>query len=104
MELVNGRDLDALVELFATDAVVLAPTGDQCDGREAIRAFYRDTVFANGAGVRPTRHHDAGTTCVMELDAVIEGLTGPAPQLVDVFTIDDDGRIARLAVYVRQPR
>jgi hypothetical protein len=39
IQLVNARDLDALVELFATDAVVDAPTGSTAATSRSARSM-----------------------------------------------------------------
>jgi ketosteroid isomerase-like protein len=103
-EFANGRDLEPLLALFADDAVVKPPTGDRYEGAEEIRAFYRDVVFSMVSNLQPTRFYEAGDSCVMEAELSAEWVTGPKPEVVDVFTVDGNGRITRLAVYMRQPR
>ena len=83
---------------------MLPPTGDRYDGMEEIRGFYGDVVFTIVSTLTPTRFYDAGDTCVFEAELSAEWVTGPNPEVVDVFTVDGDGRITRLAVYLRQPR
>jgi ketosteroid isomerase-like protein len=96
---VNAKDAAALGDLFATDAVALNTVGE-FRGRDEILGFYTGLVFANDVTVVPVAVYEAGDTCVVEL----EGRTPNGPdvqRMVDIFTVDGDGRVVRLAIYRR---
>ena len=88
-----------LANLFAADACFHAPDGLMYRGLDEIAAFYRRYL----ANVVPTFHiHRAvanGNDCWMKL------ANGPVDNPVllasNHFTVDDDGLITRLAVYLR---
>jgi hypothetical protein len=90
---------EALATLFAPDASFHAPDGAVYQGRDEIAAFYRRHL----ANVVPTFHiHRAvedGASCWIEL------ANGPedAPILLasNHFTVDGEGLITRLAVFLR---
>jgi len=98
---VNGRDLDGLAALFAPDARVLAAGGQRVVGRDAIRRFYEETVLPGQPDVQCVRFVEQGDTCVMELEATTAHAPGVTARLVDVLTVDDAGRIERLAIYMQ---
>jgi len=99
LEVVNDADEAGLRALFRPDAVVLNPFGVY-EGIEAIVGVYQQVVFAHRTVATPTAFYDCGDTCVMEL-------TGRTPDgqgvqyAVDLFTVDGDGRVTRLAIYFR---
>jgi limonene-1,2-epoxide hydrolase len=103
---VNKHDPDALLELFATDAVLDAPRGiGTLNGRTAIRGFYSDLMFPSKPRVRAQHFIEAGSECVVELetrvDAEIDGAPAGVQHLAEVFELGDDGLIRRLAIYMR---
>jgi len=94
---VNGSDLDRLRNLFAPDAVVLQRSG-RFEGIDEIGGFYAQQVLPTGVWlsvVRLLEHHDTG---VLEATATAGG---QQRDLVDVCSIDDTGKITRLAIYFR---
>jgi len=95
---VRAKDLDAIEDLFAEDAVLLPPQSEALEGKEAILGYYRDLVFALGPVPTAVRHVEDGATCVVELEAEFEGAV---LAFADVFTVDGDGRVHRLAIYHR---
>jgi hypothetical protein len=98
--LADGKE--ALALLFAPDATFLAPDGGVYRGRDEIAAFYRRHL----ANVIPTFHiHRAvayGNDCWVELaDGSDED---PILLASNHYTVDEDGFITRLAVYLRPRR
>ena len=96
----NRCDYDAMSDLFHADAewIPIAPIEPR-RGREAIRERYLNEV-------RPMNHpiiNDVYTAdarrCVVEFE-VDHPERGPVA-IVDVFDVDDQGQITRLAVYRR---
>jgi ketosteroid isomerase-like protein len=98
---VNERDLDGLVELFAPEALLLAAGGQRLEGKEAIRAFYEGTVLVSAPMVRGVHFVQQDATCVMELEATLPAAPDLTAHMVDVLTVGGDGRIVRLAIYMR---
>ena len=94
---------EALAELFAPDATFHAPNGTVYQGRDEIAGFYRKYL----ADLVPAFHiHRAvaeGSDCWIELaDGPVDD---PILRAGNHFTVDDDGFIVRLAVFLRpQPR
>lgn len=101
VERVNQRDLDGLVALFAPDALLLAAGGQSAQGHDQIRAFYESMVLPAAPQVRAVSFVQQDTTCVMELEATTAAAPGVTSQLIDVVTVRGDGRIVRLAIYMR---
>jgi hypothetical protein len=96
---VNAKDADGLRAIFADDAVALNTIGE-FQGRDAILSFYTDVVFAHHVTVEPTHTYEAGATCVVELEGRAPG-AAEVQRMVDIFTVDPDGLITRLAIYRR---
>jgi limonene-1,2-epoxide hydrolase len=90
---------DALAELFSPDAVFHAPDGRIHRGRGEIAAFYRVRL----ANYVPTFHiHRAvvgGNDCWIELADGADD--DPTLLASNHFTVDDDGLIRELVVFVR---
>lgn len=96
---VNDADADALMALFADDAVLHHPTGVY-EGPTGIRQFYESLVFAGRAELVPARLLDGDGVAMLELTAS-SPLDGHANvvRTLDVFDVNDQGRITRLTVY-----
>jgi ketosteroid isomerase-like protein len=91
----NARDVDALLQLFAEDAVVEHETG-RFEGRDAIRGFFADTILPAGSMIGIAAYEDRADGCRV----VFEATTGPQPRVADRFLLDEDGRIAHLHITV----
>ncbi|MCU1376585.1 MAG: hypothetical protein JWO68_3871 [Actinomycetia bacterium] len=96
---INDGDADALLALFADDAVVLHPVGE-FHGPAEIRGFYEANVlpFHIRMGAVSWVHDD--DRCVFEIEARAEA-GGPATYAIDHMTVEG-GHIVRLAVYYRR--
>ena len=101
VEAINRRDLDDLTARFAGGAVLVHPLGT-FDGTDEIAGFYRDVVLAGQAVVRAGDILADGPLVMAEIVASspLDPDAGHA-HAVDVFRLDDDGRIARLEIYYR---
>ena len=97
---VNSGDADALVALFADDAVMLHPVGE-FHGPVAIRGFYETNVLPFHVRMDATSWVHDERTCVFEIEARAQA-GGAATYAIDHLTVNDDGRITRLAVYYRR--
>jgi hypothetical protein len=100
VDAVNGADLDALMALFADGAVLHHPMGTFADA-EAMRAFYRDVVVAGKAVTTIVASSRDGDREWVEIEATSASGSGKVVHAVDVFEVDESGRIARLAIYYR---
>jgi len=100
IELSNAVDYDAIADLFAVDAewIPISPVEPR-KGREAIRRGYLEQVRHTNRPIINARYYADGDTCVAEFEVDVGG--GIMVGIVDVFTLNDDGEIARLAVYRR---
>lgn len=100
VELSNGGDYDAMADLFAEDAdwIPISPIEPR-NGRDAIRQGYLQQVKHTNRPIINDRYYAEGDTCVVEFEVALGDDRVAA--IVDVFTINPDGEIARLAVYRR---
>lgn len=95
---VNAADLEALVELFADDAVLENPLGT-FTGRVEITGFYRDVVLAGQAVITVGSVEVAGPVVTAELLARSPlDPDGEPLRAVDEFRPGPDGRIAHLTI------
>jgi hypothetical protein len=103
VELVNAQSFELVGDLFSEDAIVLTPTGELVEGRDAIRALWAEQYSRSG----PSAVSVASATfddrrCVLELSPQLPGEDAPREGMViDHFTVDDAGDICRLAIYLR---
>jgi steroid delta-isomerase len=99
----SRRDMGAVVALFSPDAVVHDPVdGPGVEGQDKIRAFFAEF----GAPVRAMRlagpvHISADCRhAAARVDAEVDlGEGATLVESLDVFTFDDDGRIATMNAY-----
>ena len=99
LDLVNTRDLDSLVELFAPEAKLYHPVGE-FTGHDGIRKFYAENVLLHSPQISAVSWVDEGPLCVFEMEARAQGGEGVA-HAIDHLTVDDEGLIGRLAIYYR---
>jgi limonene-1,2-epoxide hydrolase len=99
VEVATADGKEALATLFALDASFDAPDGATYRGRDQIAAFYRRHL----ANIVPAFHiHRAvvdGRHCWIEL--ANEPSENPTLLATNHFTVDDDGLIAQLTVFLR---
>lgn len=97
LEAYNEKDLDGILALYAEDASMEDPVGSEPrSGRAAIREFY-EHGFAMGAKVAL----DGGIRCAGDSVAfpMRASLGDTTIEIIDVFDLDSDGRIARMRAY-----
>lgn len=99
----TAGDVDAIVALFASDAVVADPVHQPAHvGRAAVRAFFAgthemvDSIELRATG--PMRAVDRWVAVPMRAVSTIAG-SKVAIDVIDVFTFDDDGLIADMRAY-----
>ena len=100
LELMNAGLYGEVGSLFHDDAAFQAPTGEVLHGRVAIAAFYASAL----PRIRPVKvwassQVTEGPSSVIEISAILPD--GPDVHTVlDHFTVDKQGLVTRLAVYV----
>lgn len=97
---VRSRDLEGYIALFAPDAVMILPNGQECVGTEAIAAL-QGRIFASG-GPRPTplaRLGGGAEGIAVEIRAELPD--GSARHTANFFHLNAEGLISRLSVYMR---
>src|SRR4051794_959819 len=95
-EVATSGGAGKLADLFAEDAEFHNPQGGITRGREAIRAFYDETLTGRVVSWHFGRVVEKGNDCWTELEND-EGRIVAA----DHFTVGDDGLITRMAVFLR---
>jgi len=99
VEVATADGKEALAELFAPEGVFMAPDGNTYRGRRGIAAFYRRHL----ADVVPEFHIQnavtEGRSCWIEL--ANGSLEDPVYLATNHFTVDGEGLIERLAVFLR---
>lgn len=100
---VSEGDVGSIVELFAPEATVEDPVGGgPITGYEALGEFYRDTLARTGSQIEPgvARAGQDGTSVALPI-TVTARVEGQAREIasVDVFEIDDAGKITRMRAY-----
>jgi ketosteroid isomerase-like protein len=99
IELFNARRFREMGELFAEDGLWEPPSDTPpTRGREAIIAGY-SALAQQEMTMRFAApcFHEAGDVVVVEI--TMEGPEGPVGRLVDVFDVDEAGRIRRMTGY-----
>jgi hypothetical protein len=97
VEAMNAGDIEAMMALFAPGAVMRHPSGVYADAA-AIRAFFVDIAFGNAARLRRVDLIERGEVAWLEVEAESD-VTPGIQRVVDIFRLDDQGRIADLGVY-----
>jgi ketosteroid isomerase-like protein len=100
-----ARDWDTLTECLAPDVERLGPYGDDYQGVDAYVPFLRGTIEAlEGYVMRVDRVVAVGSDVVVaELSETVtmNGSRLETPEAL-VFDLDADGRIARVAIFLRK--
>jgi hypothetical protein len=103
VELVNAQEFSKIGSLFAADAVVLAPTGEEVRGSDAITALWAEQYSKSGpAGVSIASELFDESRCAVELSPRLPGEDeARVGYVIDHFTVDSSGAICRLAIFTR---
>lgn len=94
-------DVEAIVALFAADAVVEDPVGTPPkEGHDAIRAFYS---FSVGTGAKlhlegPIRVGPDYAAFAFQVRLTLDGKAATV-DVIDVFRFDDAGKVRRMEAY-----
>lgn len=94
---INAGDVDAVLALFADDAVIEDPFGSEPKTGETLAEFYRG---AAGGGVKLTLQGPIrgshGDSAAMAFTVEVQGMTIDA---IDVMTFNADGKIIKMDAY-----
>ena len=100
----KNADREAWLALFAKDAVLIDPVGAEPNtGLEAIAAFW-DRIHELPMSYEPVVHRivacgDEGLLVFKMISRPEGGNGGMTMEIVDTFTINDDGKITQLKAY-----
>ncbi|HXW36050.1 MAG TPA: nuclear transport factor 2 family protein [Acidimicrobiales bacterium] len=100
---VGNRDWDEFGRCITDDVVRIGPYGDTYRGRTDYVAFLADLMpRLAGYAMRVDRIVSEGDVVAVELRETVEidGAPKVTPECL-VFDIDPDGRIAKIAIYIR---
>ena len=102
---VNTKDLRLLRTIFAEDAMLAVPAAITPDnprgtfhGIENVMGFFANVSFPDQAILTYTHVYEDGNSCIVELEGELPERTVEA---LDIFTVGEDGLVARMAVYAR---
>ncbi|MBW8825532.1 MAG: nuclear transport factor 2 family protein [Acidobacteria bacterium] len=101
VEIINRGAYSELQDLFAEDALFLAPNRQEFRGRPAIGAFYEDFLGTITPTIRIASYVEQGNDCVYELEAVTKGETEYRLGAIDHATLDADGKVVRFTVWTK---
>lgn len=96
---VNSADIEALLKLFADDAVFKLPDGRRVEGIDAIRAMYVG-VFAHG-GPQPRPVRIVPGTDAVAAEVEVHLADGSVLNMASFFEVDGEGRFTSVGVYRR---
>lgn len=97
---INARDLDALLALFTDDGVLVHPLG-VFEGRKKLSEFYGGIVMKANTRLTVGLTAVEGNVAIAEVTGVSPAAPDKPQHACDVFTVDGDGRVSRLAIYYR---
>ena len=106
VDMINANRFGAIEDLFASDATFLPPSGEVLKGRQEIGRFYREEAAQRIKGCRAVSFVQEGDKCVVELEPIRKvPLALPfVARAIDHFTVDAEGKICRLAIYLNPAR
>ena len=90
-------DADGIERLFAPDAFLSICDGTFRRGAREIRDFYETTAMPGLRRPNPQKPIEDGNRCVVEI--IIRRRDDDVWRVVDVFTVNDEGRVVSLRVY-----
>jgi ketosteroid isomerase-like protein len=93
------RDAEALMALFAPDAVMVLPDGRELAGTTAIRAMYEHLLTTDPPTPAPMATIISSVGGATEIETRLGD--GSSRQTANFFHLDKAGQIRRLSVYKR---
>ena len=95
----RGRDLEALIGLFSTDAAFVLPDGREIAGIAAIRQTYTNLFAAAAPSPTPIAMIAGAQAIAVEIETRLAD--GSVRRTANFFHLDAGGFIRRLSVYAR---
>ncbi len=103
IERVDAMDVDAILELYAEDAVVEDPVGAPCHvGKADIDQFYREGLTRSKMRASlqgPVRATDAGSGAMAFRVDVLDGEMPGSIDVIDVMEFNEQGLIRSMKAY-----
>ncbi len=96
---VNSADIEALLKLFAADAVFTLPDGRQVEGFAAIRQMYAGVFAKGGPQPHPIRIVPGSDAVAAEVEVRLAD--GSVLNMASFFEVDGEGRFTSVGVYRR---
>jgi hypothetical protein len=93
------RDIEALMALFAADAVMVLPDGRELSDAKAIRGMYEYLFATDPPNPAPMATIISSIGGAAEIETKLGD--GSSRQTANFFHVDNEGRIRRLSVYRR---
>lgn len=100
VEAINTKNLDMLLNQFADDGKLTHPFG-LFEGKDKLAEFYGGIVMHADTTVTVHRSSAEGHVAVIEVSAVSPQAPDTPQWALDLFEVNDDGKIIDLAIYYR---
>jgi SnoaL-like domain len=106
IKLVRDGQYTQVAALFAADAVVLEPTRQHVQGREAITQFYAGTIGRMRPDIVAVSYVGNDRDCMVSIAVriTLDAQSRYKLASVDHFTLDSSGNVQRMVAYVRPGR
>ncbi len=101
VEIINRGEYGGLSDLFADNAVFLAPGRQEFRGRAEIGRFYERFLGEITPTIRIASYVEQGCDCVYELEAITKGTPDFELGAIDHATLDDEGKVVRFTVFTK---
>ncbi len=98
-ECIRARGVEALIALYADDATIGLPNGNEVVGAAAIRTL-QEGIFA-GAAPFPTPGNRVVGDSAAAVEIRVKLAEGRVRRTANFFTVNSAGRIQRLCVYAQ---
>ena len=98
VDAINAWDWRRVVDLYAEDSVWQGQLDTEQRGLPAITALYQ-RLMERHPSVRIATSVAEGNMCVIEMERVDPETGETSPGSLDHFTVDDEGKITRMAAY-----
>lgn len=93
------RDLDGLMELYEDDATFVLPNGREFEGKAAIQEMHQNVFASSPPSPNPMAIVAGKSEIAVEIEARLPD--GTVRNTANFYHLSDNGKIARLSVYMR---
>jgi len=101
VEIINRGAYGELEDLFAPDAVFLAPGRQEFHGRREIGDFYKRFLGEITPTIRIASYLEQQNECVYELEATTKDSSDFSLGAIDHATLDANGQVVRFTVFTK---